>query len=259
MSKKQQIHQWTDDQGYVLLVKCLNRDGTAFNGFIWPKSGPVEPEVWSRAPDCDSGGLFGWPWGLLVGDGRFPDACAPWLVFRAKPENVIDIGGSKAKAIPGENGDLPEVVYYGTQAGAIEFTRIGRMAWIEYRAGTKRNASGDGGSASASGSRGSASASGYGGSASASGDGAIATCTGSDSRIEIGPCALGAATGRRLTWLVRPGAVLAVRWQDYDDAWQSRLFDSAQMDVNDGDCLIIDQGEVARHIPAPKPQENPND
>ena len=108
------IHQWTHDGEYVLIVKCINRDGTAHNGFVWPESGPVKPEYWSREADCESGGLFGWPWGMGIGDGRNPDACAKWIVFRAKPENVIRIEpGPKVKAVPGDDGELPEAVFCG--------------------------------------------------------------------------------------------------------------------------------------------------
>lgn len=64
------IHQWTHKGDSVLLVKVLNRDGTTHRGFIWPKEGPVKPDKWSRVPDCKSGGLFGWPWGMGIGDGK---------------------------------------------------------------------------------------------------------------------------------------------------------------------------------------------
>lgn len=36
-------------------------------------------------------------------------------------------------------------------------------------------------------------------------------------------------------------------WMDENDVWQARLFDSAQMDVSDGDKLLIDQGEIVEH------------
>jgi hypothetical protein len=125
------VHQWTHDGKYVLIVKCLNRDGTTHNGFVWPESGPVKPEYWSRRADCESGGLFGWPWGMGIGYERKPDACAKWIVFRAKPENVIRIEpGLTVKAVPGDDGELPEVVFCGSQAAALAYTQKGRMAWI---------------------------------------------------------------------------------------------------------------------------------
>jgi hypothetical protein len=169
--------QHTDKDGYVLIVKCLNRDGTSHNGFVWPKAGPVENKHWSREPNCESGGLFGWPFGLGIGDGKDADACAPWLVFRAKPENVIEIG-AKCKAVPGDNGDLPEVVYYGNMGGAMALTMGERVKYITDRSRGSASATGDRGSASATGDSGSASATGYRGSASATGYRGSASATG---------------------------------------------------------------------------------
>jgi hypothetical protein len=198
-------HQHVDKDGYVLLVKCLNRDGTSYDGFIWPKAGPVEPLKWSRTPDCDSGGLFGWPWGIGLA-GRNPDACASWIVFRAKPENVIDLTG-KAKAVPGENKDLPEVVYYGTQSGAMAFTMSGRMEFVTSNAsgsasqtGYRGSASqtGDRGSACQTGDRGSACQTGYRGSASQTGYSGSASQTGySGSASQTGYSGSACQTGDR--------------------------------------------------------------
>ena len=205
--------QHTNADGYVLLVKCVNRDGTSHNGFVWPKAGPVKNEKWSRNADCDSGGLFGWPWGFAITDGREADACAPWLVFRAKPENVIDLSG-KAKAVPSEDGkELPEVVYYGNQAGAMAFTMQGRVKYIqESSSGSasatgysgSASATGDSGSASATGDSGSASATGYRGSASAETDGGCANSVGLYAR----------AKGAVGTWLT------LAEWKQIDDQWR---------------------------------------
>ncbi len=182
------IHQWTDKDGNVLLVKVLNRDGTTHGRFIWPKSGPVSPKNWSREPDCSSGGLFGWPWGLHIGDGKDPDACAEWIVFSAKPENVILVeGGPKSKAVPSDGGDVvPQVVYRGTQAGAMYFTLQGRLAWIQERSvgnsatgySGSSSSTGDSGSSSATGDSGSSSATGYSGSSSATGYSGSSSATG---------------------------------------------------------------------------------
>jgi hypothetical protein len=189
-------HQHVDKDGYVLLVKCLNRDGTSYDGFIWPKAGPVEPLKWSRTPDCDSGGLFGWPWGIGLA-GRDPDACASWIVFRAKPENVIDLTG-KAKAVPGENKDLPEVVYYGTQSGAMAFTMSGRMEFVTSNASGSASQTGYRGSASQTGDRGSACQTGDSGSASQTGDRGSASQTGdSGSASQTGDSGSASQTGDR--------------------------------------------------------------
>ena len=77
-------HEHIDKEGFVLIVKCLSVAGTGHGGFQWPKSGPVVNHHWSRQPDCASGGLFGWPWGMGIGDGKAPNATCPWLVFRAR-------------------------------------------------------------------------------------------------------------------------------------------------------------------------------
>jgi hypothetical protein len=106
-----EAHSWTNGGERVLLVKCLNQDGTSGkdNKFVWPKTGAVNPVTVGdgRKPDCESGGLFGWPWGMFVGDGREPDACAPWIVFSALPENVIPLVGGKCKAVKGNDGSEP--------------------------------------------------------------------------------------------------------------------------------------------------------
>jgi hypothetical protein len=46
-------------------------------------------------------------------------------------------------------------------------------------------------------------------------------------------------------WIVHLGAALAVRWADELEVWHSRLFDSAEMDVEDGAVVVIDQGEIS--------------
>ena len=189
--------QHTDKDGFVLLVKCLNRDGTGHNNFKWPEAGPVQNHFWSRKADCDSGGLFGWPWGFGM-DGREPDACATWLVFRAKPENVIDLSG-KAKAVPSDDGkELPEVVFYGTQAGAMAFTMAGRMELVAANASGSASQTGDRGSASQTGDKGSASQTGYRGSASQTGYRGSASQTGDNgSASQTGDSGSASQTGER--------------------------------------------------------------
>ena len=191
--------QFTNKDGFVLLVKCLNRDGTGYGGFEWPKAGPVENPHWSRTPNCDSGGLFGWAWGMVTSEGKDPDACAPWLVFRAKPENIIEVSG-KQKVVPGEDGSLPEVVYYGTQAGAMNFTHEGRMAYVSECSMGSASQNGDNGSASQHGDNGSASQTGFCGSASQHGNNGWAEVFGTES------CAVvlgikGKAKGKKGCWL----------------------------------------------------------
>lgn len=66
-------HQWTNGGNKVLILKCVDKNRQGYGGFQWPESGPVEPSTWSAEPTCESGGLFGWAWGLAFGDGKDPD------------------------------------------------------------------------------------------------------------------------------------------------------------------------------------------
>ena len=164
-----EIHQWTHTGDRVLIVKCVNNDGTSHNGFKWPLTvgATVKPDYCSRKPDCGSGGLFGWPWGMFIGDGKDPNALSTWIVFSVKPGNVTgNIDGAKCKAVVDDNdpNECAKVEYVGTQAGAMQFTIMGRIAWIQERASGSSSATGDSGSSSATGYRGSSSATGDSGS-----------------------------------------------------------------------------------------------
>ena len=234
-------HQWTHRGNRVLLVKCVERGGKSHGGFQWPQSGPVVAEQFSREPDCESGGLFGWPWGLSLGGGKDPKYGGDWIVFSATPENVIDLG-DKAKAV-----EECEVVYCGHWAGALAYTQAGRDAWIVQAAIGNTNTSGSGaasatgwsgaasatgwsgaasatglrgaasatgeyGAASATGLRGAASATGLSGAASATGESGAA-CLTAFGTIEVGAQAAGVVTSEEFLWVTRPGAVLLHRWQ----------------------------------------------
>lgn len=125
------IHQWTDNGDRVLLVKCVDGYGRGRSGFQWPKSGQVKPEYCSREPDCESGGLFGWPWGVGIGDGKAPEPTSVWIVFSARPEQVISLGG-KAKVAADTADEIDcEVIYYGDAHGAIMMTHQGRIRFAE--------------------------------------------------------------------------------------------------------------------------------
>jgi len=177
-----EIHQWTHKSDRVLIVKIVGKNGQTKNGFTWPLTvgAIVRPVNHSRKPDCESGGLFGWAWGLIVGDGKDVNSAGKWLVFSAKPENVVNVGGLKCKVVPDDKNpeECARVEYVGSQAGAMQFTIDGRIAWIMERSRGSASATGDRGSASATGDSGSASATGYGGSASATGDSGSASATG---------------------------------------------------------------------------------
>ena len=150
------VHKWTDDDGWVLLVKCVNAAMTSYGGFQWPTSGIVKPETWDPRPVC-GGGLHAWPWGLGIGDGS--ELKPLWLVLRARPENIVGSieGGLKCKA------SEVEVVYCGDMAEAMRLTMAGRVGWVQHNSEGSSSATGYGGSSSATGYGGSSSATGKGG------------------------------------------------------------------------------------------------
>ncbi len=42
-----QPHEWTNDEGKVLVVKCLDTQRRGYGGFPYPKTGTViAPEIW---------------------------------------------------------------------------------------------------------------------------------------------------------------------------------------------------------------------
>jgi len=68
-------HAWTHDGTEVLIVKWVGKDGETSNGFRWPLTvgATVESPNWGRTATCESGGLFGWAWGVSIGEGKDPD------------------------------------------------------------------------------------------------------------------------------------------------------------------------------------------
>ncbi len=165
-------HQWTHDGDEVLIVKCVAADGSSHGGFKWPLQvgATVEPESWNPAPTCGEG-LHGWPWGLSIGDGKDPDWQGKWLVFGAKREDVVSLGG-KCKARAGV------IRYVGNWWAATGFVLAGQMALVHATASGSASSTGERGSASSTGERGSASSTGWRGSASSTGASGSASSTG---------------------------------------------------------------------------------
>jgi hypothetical protein len=178
------LHKWTHAGDRVLLVKCVAKGGLGYGNFAWPKSGPVScPRAaadrdgaarvtGNGKADCESGGLFGWAWAVNLGGGKEPDYRGDWIVFAARPEDVIELGDKHKSVGP------CDVVYYGDALGALIFTLPGRIAWVEHNSEGSASATGERGSASATGGSGSASATGWRGSASATGVRGSASATG---------------------------------------------------------------------------------
>lgn len=129
-------HRWTHSGDEVLILKCVDSDGISYGGFKWPLEvgATVEAPDWNDRAEC-GGGLHGWPWGLAMGDGKDPDWSGKWIVFSAKPEEVIDLGG-KCKAavvrlfdcyatekIIAEAELLPQEIAFGDY-------HYGRFGWV---------------------------------------------------------------------------------------------------------------------------------
>ena len=232
-------HQWTHDGEHVLILKCVNADMTSHNGFVWPQSGPVRPDTWSRNPDCESGGLFGWPWGLSFGDGKQPQYDGKWIIFRAHPADVILVGG-KCKAVPNDDkGRCPEVVYCGDYAGALAGVLPGQIAWVQHAASGAASATGMRGAASATGWRGAASATGERGAASATGARGAASATGEYATVEVGVTGLACVTADHFKWKYHSGAVICQRCGD--DVFLLRATD---VEAEDGDMLKVQLGQI---------------
>ena len=52
------LHQWTNGGTEVLILKCVEKDGTSYGGFKWPLTVGATLTVPSpnRKPECDGGG-----------------------------------------------------------------------------------------------------------------------------------------------------------------------------------------------------------
>ncbi len=101
----------------ALILRTCAADMTSYNGFVWPKSGPVKCPDWKPMMQCGHG-LHGLLWG--EGSAQYLDlsADARWLVFRAALTDLMHGEGEltdKCKAARGT------VEYCGDRDGAIAF------------------------------------------------------------------------------------------------------------------------------------------
>jgi hypothetical protein len=134
MDSKKTHAQWTNKDGKVLILKCVNADGTSHNGFRWPERGPVECTDWDPAPICPKdgrgGGFFGWAWGIGFGDGlpeEVFEAPVSWRVIAADPAEVVLVGSNDCK-VKFHRG---EVVYAGEYAKAYAQIIDGQIDWLK--------------------------------------------------------------------------------------------------------------------------------
>jgi hypothetical protein len=109
--------------GKVLVLRTCLADmrspSSDANGFIWPRSGPVECNDWQPTKTCGNG-LHGVLWG--EGDGGSPwvwDDTGVWLIVEVDASDVIELGG-KVKFPRGV------VVFSGPRLEAT--TMLGRLA-----------------------------------------------------------------------------------------------------------------------------------
>ena len=194
-----EAHQWTNGGDEVLVVRCVNADGTSYGGFENPLEvgAVIEAPDWSIAAEC-GGGIHGWPWGLGH-DGKEPTHPL-WLVCGADPHSGVELGG-KAK--------WPRMIvrHVGTLASAMAFTHVGRLRLIS--ASAKQATSGD---------RSSAATSGYSSSAATSGECSPAVCSGVNSRAQSGPF----------------GCVALAWWNSRDERCEMRCREVGCGDGSDG-------------------------
>ena len=194
-----EAHQWTNGGDEVLVVRCVNADGTSYGGFENPLEvgAVIEAPDWSIAAEC-GGGIHGWPWGLGH-DGKEPTHPL-WLVCGADPHSGVELGG-KAK--------WPRMIvrHVGTLASAMAFTHVGRLRLIS--ASAKQATSGYSSSAATSGDR---------SSAATSGECSPAVCSGVNSRAQSGPF----------------GCVALAWWNSRDERCEMRCREVGCGDGSDG-------------------------
>jgi hypothetical protein len=98
------------------ILRTVNADLTAYNGFVWPRSGPVSCPDWDPKPECGNG-LHG----LAQGEGNYgplssePDAL--WMVVRVRTSELIKIDDDKVKFPRGT------VIYCGDRLGATNLIK----------------------------------------------------------------------------------------------------------------------------------------
>jgi len=99
-------------EGHALVLRTCAADLSSYNGFKWPKAGPVECLDWNPRAECGNG-LHGLLWGAGEGMPLKWAADARWLVVDVVAADCIDLDG-KVKFPRGT------VVYCGDQQGATE-------------------------------------------------------------------------------------------------------------------------------------------
>ena len=120
-------HEWTHTGKEVLILKCVEPDGSSFNGFKWP----LKVGATVECPDFDpsnkcSGGLHGWPWGIGIGEGITPKWQGRWIVYSPGSGRIVGNleGGRKCKTEQGV------IRFVGNWTDATRFVLAGQMALV---------------------------------------------------------------------------------------------------------------------------------
>ena len=115
-------------EGFVLVLRTVKSDMSAYGGFVYPTSGKVWAEDWDETPECGKG-LHGWLWGegddsLAIGE----EGSRLWMVILVDGAKIVPLNG-KVKFPEGE------VVFCGDCETAVK-----TIQWFA-PAGTKINRS----------------------------------------------------------------------------------------------------------------------
>jgi hypothetical protein len=102
----------------VLVLRTCAADMSAYGGFIWPESGPIEAPDWNPEPICGYG-LHGALWGEGDGDLLSWDHDAKWLVVEVDADTIVNLDG-KVKYPRGV------VVHCGTRESATTIIQVAR-------------------------------------------------------------------------------------------------------------------------------------
>ena len=124
-------------EGFVLVLRTVKPDMSAYGGFVYPTSGKVSAPDWDENPECGNG-LHGWLWGegddsLAIGD----EDTRVWMILLVKREKIVSLNG-KVKF------PEAEVVYCGDCETAVKI--IQRLAPAGTKINRSTNSGGDGGS-----------------------------------------------------------------------------------------------------------------
>jgi hypothetical protein len=174
--------------GKSLVLRTCNPDGTSYNGFKWPTSGPVECPDWDPAPRCGHG-LHGLLWAEGNAGHLGSDAKAIWQVVEVDTDSIVKIDSDKVKFRSGI------VVYSGNRNDALQMVLQSKER-LKLVFGHRANTKADKKSFSTTGESAHASTTGYSAHASTTGESAHASTTGRYARASTtGDSAHASTTG----------------------------------------------------------------